>query len=153
MIIETQLTKPQLTRLAILHHIQRKQFYFYAITAALITVFAVVQQLFALLVVVWLPFLLYLAIGIYGAYRDAANEAHPAYQPTTYKFTEKGVAVNTTQGSSQLNWDQFSNWSVIANIYVLTLKQGAMLAIPQSSIKTTQVAKFRAMLNNRIKNK
>ncbi|GAB4431347.1 MAG: hypothetical protein Kow0031_12470 [Anaerolineae bacterium] len=151
MTIDVQLTKSQFTRLAILYHIQRKQFYFYAITAAVISAVAFIQQIYPLLVAVWLPFLMYLAIGIGGAYRDGNKADNPALQPTSYKFTEAGVTVSTAQGSSQLSWGQLSGWSVIAGTYVITLKQGSMLAIPQSAVKTTQVAKFKAMLNKHLK--
>ena len=150
MTIETQLTKSQFTRLAILYHIQRKQFYFFALTAAVVSVVAVVQQYYPLLAVVWLPFILYLGIGIFSAYRDAAKDDNPAFLPTTYKFNDTGVFISTEQGRSNLKWNQFAGWSTIAGIYVLTLKQGSMLAIPQGAVKTTQVAKFKALLNKHI---
>lgn len=147
MTIEVQLTQSQITRLAILYHIQRKQFYFYAITAAVISAVAIIQQIYPLLLVVWLPFLLYLAVGIGGAYRDGSKADNPALLPTTYQFNDTGVTVSTSQGSSQLSWNQLAGWSVIASTYVITLKQGSMLAIPQSAVKTAQVAKFKGMLN------
>ena len=151
MTIETQLEKSQFIRLAILYHIQRKSFYIFAITAAIITVFAVTQQLFALLVVVWLPFILYLGVGAFGAYRAGNDPDNPVLQLTTYRFSDKGVDIDSSQGHSQLAWDQFKKWSIVAQIYVLTLNSGAMLAIPQSAISTAQVARFRAILNKHIK--
>jgi hypothetical protein len=151
MTIRTKLERSQFIRLAILYHIQRRSFYFFAITAAIITVFAVTQELYALLVVVWLPFILYLGIGIFGAYRDGNNPENPALQPTTYRFDHKGVDIESSTGHSQLAWSQFHKWSIVAHIYVLTLNNGEMLAIPQSAISTAQVARFRAMLNKHIK--
>ncbi len=151
MTIDVQLTQSQITRLAILYHIQRKQFYFYAVTAAVISAVAIIQQIYPLLVVVWLPFLLYLGVGIAGAYRDGSKADNPALLPTTYKFTDAGVSISTSQGNSQLSWNQLSGWSVIAGTYVITLKQGSILAIPQSAVKTTQVAKFKGMLNKHLK--
>lgn len=151
MTIEVQLTQSQIIRLAILYHIQRKQFYFYAITAAVISTVAIIQQIYPLLVAVWLPFLLYLAIGIIGAYRDGSNTDNPALLPTTYTFNDTGVTINAGQDRSQLSWGQLSGWSIIAGTYVITLKQGSMLAIPQSAVKTTQLAKFKGMLNKHLK--
>ena len=150
MTVEAQLTKSQFARLAILYHIQRKQFYFYALTAAVVSVVAVVQQYWPLLIVVWLPFIFYVGIGVFGAYRDGANKDNPAFLQTTYKFSDTGVFVSTSQGRSNLKWNQFSGWSSIAGVYVLTLKEGAMLAIPQSAVKSTQIAKFNAMLDKHI---
>lgn len=151
MTIDVQLTRSQIIRLAILYHIQRKQFYFYAITAAVISAVAIFQQIYPLLVVVWLPFLLYLIVGIYGAYRDGSKVDNPALLPTTYKFSDTGVTISNKQGSSQLSWNQLAGWSIIAGTYVITLKQGSMLAIPQSALTTTQVAKFKGMLNKHLK--
>ena len=151
MIIKTKLERSQFIRLAILYHIQRKSFYFFAITAAIITAFAVTQQLYALLVVVWLPFILYLGVGVFGAYRDSSNPENPVLQPTTYRFDQKGVDIESISGHSQLTWTQFQKWSIVARIYVLTLNSGQMLAIPQSAVSATQVARFRAMLNRHIK--
>jgi hypothetical protein len=151
MTIKTKLERYQFIRLAILYHIQRRSFYFFSITAAIITVFAVSRELYPLLVVVWLPFLLYLGIGIFGAYRDGNNPQNPALHPTTYHFDHNGVDIDSIMGHSQLAWSQFHKWSIVARIYVLTLNNGQMLAIPQSAIRTTQVARFRAMLNKHIK--
>jgi hypothetical protein len=151
MTIEAKLSKSQFIRLTILHHIQRKQFYFYALTAALVTVAAIVMAYYALLVVVWLPFFLYLAIGIIDAYRAGNDEFNPALHPTTYKFSDKGIKVTNGQDSSHISWNQISTWSTLARIYVLTLKSGPILAIPQTAVATPQTAKFRAILNKHIK--
>jgi hypothetical protein len=151
MTLEAKLARSQFIRLAILHHIQRRQFYFYALTAALVTVAAVVLEYYALLVVVWLPFLLYLGIGVVGAYRAGNDETNPALQPTTYRFTDKGIKVTSGQESSELSWNQFATWSIVARTYVLTLQNGSMLAIPQSAVAAPQVAKFRTILNKHIK--
>ena len=150
MTIKTKLEKAQFFRLAILYHIQRKSFYFYAITAAIITVFAMTQQLYTLLVVVWLPFILYLGVGVFGAYRDSNNPENPVLHLTTYRFDDKGVNIESSTGRSQLAWNQIQKWSIVARIYVLTLNSGQMLAIPQSAVSATQVARFRAMLNKHI---
>ena len=151
MTVTAQLEKSQYIRLVILQHIQRNSFYFYAITAAIVTVFAVTQRMFALFAVGWLPFILYLGVGIFGAYRAGNNPDNPALQPTTYRFTDRGVDIEWNQGQSQLKWDQVRKWSIVAHVYVLTLNNDQMLAIPQSAISTTQVARFRAMLNKHIK--
>jgi hypothetical protein len=151
MIIKSKLGKSQFFRLAILYHIQRKSFYFYAITAAIITVVATTQQLYALLVVAWLPFILYLGVGVFGAYRESNNPNNPVLHLTTYRFDDKGVDIESSTGHSQLAWNQFQKWSIVARIYVLTLRSGQILAIPRSAVSAPQVARFRAVLNKHIK--
>ena len=151
MIIEAQLTREQFVRLAILFHFQRKQFYFFAITAAVVTAYAMIQAVPALLAVVWLPFLFSIGIGIFGAYKEARDPNNPVFKPTRYKFTASGVAVGNPDHDSQLSWDHFSGWNVIASMYVLKLKNGQILAVPQSSVSSTQAPKLRALLDAHLK--
>ncbi len=150
MLIETQLTKDQFVRISILRHFQRKQFYFYAITCALVTVFAVLQQIYILLAVAWLPFLLYIGIGVYGAISSGSNPDHPAYLPTKYKFTNNGVTITNAQGESELSWQYFTHWKVAVNCYLIELKAGSALVIPQSAVAATKKAKFEALLDQNI---
>ena len=150
MLIETQLTKDQFVRVSILRHFQRKQFYFYAVTCALVTVFAVLQQIYILLAVAWLPFLLYIGIGVYGAISGGSDPDHPAYLPTKYKFTNSGVTISNVQGESQLSWQHFTHWKVAVNCYIIELKAGSALVIPQSSVAPTKKAKFEAILDKNI---
>jgi len=151
MVIKFQLKKEQFIRLSILYHIQRKQFYFYAFTAAIITAFAIISKNLVLLAVVWIPFLIYLGIGIFGAIRDGSNKDNPVFLPTTYKFTDKGVSISTAIGESDLGWNLFSGWQVIAKNYVLKLKNGSILAIPQNAISSTQAPKFKVLLDKHLK--
>ena len=150
MLIETQLTKDQFVRISILRHFQRKQFYFYAVTCALVTVFAALQQIYILLAVAWLPFLLYMGIGLYGAISGGSNPDHPAYLPTKYTFTDTGITISNAQGESQLPWQHFVHWKVSLNCYLIELKAGSALVIPQASVPLTKKAKFEALLNKYI---
>lgn len=151
MIIEAQLTRDQFIRLAILYHLQRKQFYFFALTAAVVTAFALFAAQPVLLVVVWVPFLMYVGVGVFGAYKEGNDENNPVFKPTRYKFTDAGVAIGNPDHDSQLVWEHFSGWSMIAKMYVLKLKNGQILAIPQEAVSSTQSPKFRALLNTHLK--
>jgi Ca2+/Na+ antiporter len=149
--LEAELTRDQFTRIAILHHIQRRQFYFYALTAALVTVFAITQTMYILLLVAWVPFVVYLAIGIYGAYKESGDEKNMAFLKTRYKFSDTGIIIDTANGQGQLKWEQVGRWKIIADCYVLQLKNGPILAIPETAVNVQQTPKFKAILNKHIK--
>ncbi len=151
--IEATLTPDQFVRLSMLHHFQRKQFYFFALTAAVVTAYAIFSGAYIMLAVVWLPFVLYVVVGIYGAYRESRDANNPVFKPTTYNFSSTGVAISSTAHNSQLGWEQFSGWSMMAQMYVLKLKSGQILAIPQAAVTSTQAPKLRALLNAHLKNK
>jgi hypothetical protein len=148
--VETTLSKEQFIRLSIWRHIQRRNFYFYAITCAVVSAYALTRGVYILLPVVWIPFILYLAFGIIGAFRDSADENQPYFLPTQYEFTDRGVSVRTKQGSSELTWDKFTGWNKIAQCYVLVLTGGPILAIPQSAVPTSQIVKLESLLRNHI---
>jgi len=151
MTIEAALSKEQLTRLSILRHIQRRTFYFYALTCAVLTGYSLVFGPRILLLVAWVPFILYVAAGIFGALQGSRDENHPALLPTQYKFDKTGVVLSNSQGQSVLGWEHFADWKVIAACYTLTLKGGSILAIPRSDIPLAEVAKFEGLLDKHIK--
>lgn len=148
--VETTLSKEQFIRLAIWRHIQRRNFYFYAFTCAAVSAYALTRGVYILLPVVWIPFILYLALGIIGAFRDSADKNQPYFLPTQYEFTDQGVSVSTKQGRSELAWDKFTGWKKIAQCYILILTAGPILAIPESAVPTTQVVKLESLLRNHI---
>ena len=150
MTINVALTKNQYIRLAILRHIQRKHFYFYAILCAAFSAYAFIQGPQMLLLVAWVPFLLYLGVGIFDAVREGTNPNNPLLLPTRYTFSKKGVAIKGIQGESELQWSHFNTWKVVANCYVLALATGPILAIPQIAIPTADRSKFEALLSNQI---
>lgn len=149
--IEATLTPDQFVRLSILQHFQRRQFYFFALTAAAVTAYTIFSGVYIMLAVVWIPFGLYVGIGIYGAYKESRDVNNPVFRPTTYKFTAAGVAISSAVHNSQLSWEHFSGWGMVANIYVLKLKNGQILAIPQAAVSASQAPKFRALLNTHLK--
>ncbi len=150
MIIKSRLTKEQFTRLSIWRHIQRKTFYFYALTCAALTAIAYTQGIFIWALVGWLPFSLYVLIGFINASRDGADPNQPLFLPTSYEFKSKGLTVKTAQGSSELDWSSFSHWQIMTKCYILVLKNDAVLAIPQTSIPLQQRAKFEGLLHKYI---
>lgn len=151
MVVNAQLTKSQFIRLSILYHIQRKQFYFFALTAAAVTGYSMYSKTYVLLAVVWIPFLMYLGIGIFGAYREGSNENNPVYLPTRYEFSDTGIMISNEENEGKLNWDQLVNWQVIAKTYVLTLKNGQILAFPQNALSSMESPRLKSLLNKHIK--
>jgi len=150
MTIEAALSREQFIRLSILRHIQRKNFYFYAAVCAALTGYALLRGPNLLLFAAWVPFILYLVPGILGAYRESANKDNPLFLPTRYEFNQRGVSISSSQGDSQLTWDYFAGWKIMAECYVLVLKAGPMLAIPQATLSSTQVPQFETLLQKYI---
>lgn len=150
MTVETTLTREQFIRLSLLRHIQRKTFYFYAIMCAVLTAYALVWGPQLLLLVAWVPFILYLLLGLIGALRDGNNKEHPLFQPTRYQFDHKGLSIKSNQGQSQLEWQHFAGWKTMAACYVLFLKAGPMIAIPQSAFSAPQIPEFEGLLRQHI---
>ena len=150
MVIETNLSRELFIRLSILRHIQRKSFYFYAILCAVLTAYALVQGPYILLLAAWIPFGLYLILGLVEAIRGSADKSQPYFLPTHYEFTKDGVSISTSQGSSQLEWGHFAGWKFMARCYVLILAAGPILAIPRAAVPLTQIARFETMLRDHI---
>ena len=150
MIIEAILSREQLIRLSILRHIQRSPFYFYAVTCAALTAYGLIFGPTILLLAGWAPFLLYMAIGIFGAIKAGGDANHPALLETRYELDKSGVMVTNSAGKSVLGWEHFSDWKIIAKCYILTLSSGDVLAIPQTAVSSAQVAKFEGWLEKYI---
>jgi hypothetical protein len=150
MIIETSLSKDQFIRISLLRHFQRISFYFWAITSAILTAYALFGGPFILLLVGWMPFGFYIVSGVVSAYAASRNKDAPFLQRTRYVFTEQGVKISSVMGESQLEWQHFGGWSTMAGCYVLFLTSGAMLAFPQDTVPPHQVNKFETLLRQHI---
>ena len=146
MTIETRLSKEQFIRLSILRHIQRKTFYFWAFVCAVLTAYALLRGPYLLLLGAWVPFLLYLLVGVLGAFRAGADENQPYFLPTRYEFTKQGVSVSTAQNSSHLQWQHFAQWKMMARCYVLVLSAGPILAIPTTAVPPARIPEFESLL-------
>ncbi len=150
MVIKTSLSQGEFIRLSIFQHIQRKPFYFFALLCAALTAVALVTGPRILLAGAWIPFGLYLLLGIVNAILDSYNKENPYALPTRYEFTKKGVTISTEQDKDQLKWQDFSEWKVISKCYVLTITGGSIMAIPQKALTVVQRPQFEILLNKYI---
>ena len=146
MVIEAGLTRDQFVRLSVLRHFQRIHFYIFAMAAAGLTAWALLRGPLVFLLVGWVPFLVYVLVGVMTAIKDGNNKDNPVFLSTRYEFSKKGVSISNTQGTSQLAWQDFLGWKVMVKCYVLTLTSGAILAIPQNAVPANQKAKFENLL-------
>ncbi len=152
MTIEATLYPDRFVRLSIWRHLSRVQFFFWAITATLITVYVFSFGGDALFLLAgWLPFLTYIVLGIFEATRNSRNPDNPVLWPTKYQLDSKGIAISNKQGESYLDWEQFIAWQYIAQCYVLLLPGRVMIVIPKSSLSPARVTKLESMLNEYIK--
>lgn len=150
MVIEAQLKRDQFVRLAVLRHFQRTSFYIYSIGCALLTAYGLVFGPLALLLAAWVPFLLYIFVGVLGAWRESRLPDRPYFLKTRYEFKPQGVTVSTAQGESDLGWDKIRDWRVLVDCYVLELIWGSILAIPQSDVPQHQREKLETLLSERV---
>ena len=150
MVIETSLTRDQFIRLSILRHFQRIHFYVFALTAAGLTAWGLLRGPLIFILVGWIPFFVYIIVGVITAVKDGRDEDNPIFSSTRYEFTKKGVSINSKAGNSNLAWQDFIGWKMMTKCYVLTLSSGAILAIPQTAVPINQIAKFESLLNRNI---
>jgi len=146
--IKATLSKDQFIRLSILRHIQRKMFYFYAAIGAALSAYAIVRGPTWLLWVAWIPFLFYLIPALINTFQ--VGEDHPLFQPTTYRVDKAGLAIQTPETESLVEWEYFNNWRVITQCYVLMLTAGPIIAIPQTAVRPPQRAKLEMLLDKYI---
>lgn len=150
MVIQTQLKKDQFVRLTLMQHLQRPSFYFWAITSAALTAWALFGGPFVLIFVGWLPFGLYLMSGIVMAFVGSRGSDKPYLQPTRYEFDDQGIKIGSTLGESFLEWQQVVAWKVMSGCYVLLLANNAMLAFPQDSVAPHRMPQFEQLLIEKI---
>jgi hypothetical protein len=146
MTVDATLTREQFIRLSLLRHLFRTSFYFYSFTCSLVTAYAIYTDRYIFLLIVWPPFLLYLLMGVVDIWRASRKADQPFFLPTRYEFTSAGVAIRTSRGQSHLNWKDIANLKVMGGCYVLTLRGGTILAIPQSAIPGGQGKQFETLV-------
>jgi hypothetical protein len=150
MVIETQLTRNQFILLSFWQHISRKTFYFYAATCLVITIWIMLKGDLHLFLVGWIPLVIYLFFGVITTLRESSVKEHPAYLPTRYEFTPRGVTIKNERSESTLEWNNFDEWRVMVGCYVLMLSGGRMLAIPLSTISRDDARTLEKMLRQHI---
>lgn len=144
---ESSLTKSQFIRLSILRHIQRNTFYFYAFTCAVVTAYVLIQDESRIfLLIVWLPFLLYILLGLINAFQLSSDKDTPYLLPTKYEFSVEGVKLRNRKGKSQLEWSDFATWKKMVGCYVLILQNGAIIPIPESALASSSAKQFEQLL-------
>lgn len=151
MIIKTTLSKDLFIRLSLLRHIQRSTFYVYALLAAGITAYTLAQGRPGTFILLgWVPFTLYMLVGIFTTLRASRVADAPYFLPTEYKFTNDGISISSSQGHSKLGWEHIQDWRQMINTYVLVLEGEAILALPQEAVPPHQRADFEKLLRERV---
>jgi hypothetical protein len=151
MVIEAQLTRELFFRLSLLRHIQRPMFYFGALTAALLTALVYLGFTSGLvLLVAWMPFGMYVLFGLINAWMGSGGTDRPYLLKTRYEFSTEGLKMRTKLGESTLSWDRFSEWSKVVGCFVLTMQEGAIIAIPERDLSRAQSDSLTQMLNRHI---
>lgn len=150
MIVEAQLTREQFRRLSLLRHFQRAPFYIWASVAAGLTAIATVYFRPQLILVGWVPFLAYVLVGLVSAVRGGRDRRAPYFLPTRYDLSPKGVEVKTERGGSHLAWSDFTGSRKMVGCYVLTLRSGAILAIPQEAVPPRERPRLEALLDEKL---
>lgn len=150
MVIEASLTTGQFIRISLLRHIHRPHFFFFAATCSVVTAYAIYADRLIFLLVAWVPFVIYLAVGITGIIQSSTATNRPYLLKTRYELSNRGIVVSNQQGESMLEWKHFSDSKLMLGCYVLFLAAGPMLAIPQSAIAPERVEQFEKMLEKYI---
>lgn len=148
--VESQLTKNQFMRLSILRHIQRTTFYFFAFTCAILTAYAIVLGPQSLLLVAWLPFILYIFMGFMNAYQGSQADGAPYFLSTRYEFAKSGVRLSAKSGKSRLKWEEIAAWKKMVGCYVLVLEGDAIVAIPEKDVPPSQSKQLEKVFNEYI---
>ncbi len=151
MVIEFTLTKEQFQRLMIPRHFQRPSFYFFALAASAITVYAIMHGPLILLWAAWPPFFIYLVVGVVSVIRASNRDDLPFFLHTRYELSKNGVDVQTPVHNTNLPWDSFVDWGTMAQCYLLMLDGGAFLAIPKDAIAEADKIKFESFLKGYIR--
>ncbi|MDM8526759.1 YcxB family protein [Anaerolineales bacterium HSG24] len=151
MIIQATLTKEPFIRLALWRHFSRKPFYFYAAIATIFTAYVIIYGSWTLLLLLaWLPLLVYVIMGGIDAWRISRDPQNPVFLTTTYEFSSTGVKLKTAQGESSLKWRELKGWKIFTDCYVLLLNNGSVLAIPKVDIPIAKIDKFELLLNEQV---
>jgi hypothetical protein len=150
MVVNAKLSKRSFIRLAILRSLQRPTFYFFAVLCAVITTYAIVQGSYRILLAGWVPFAVYILIGVIGAVRAGNAPNNPVLAPTRYTFTEEGIKVRSGKEEGEIRWNQVRMVQRLLDCYVMTLVTGQIVVFPRSAVPAAQSGAFEAMLRERV---
>ncbi len=100
MTFKAKLNKDQLFRLTILRHIEKPSFYFNAFTSAIFIAYAIWQDIYLILFIAWIPFVLYMALGATDAFRSSRATK------ITYSCSPPSIPSTTTKSSSKPRWQR-----------------------------------------------
>ena len=152
MVIEATLPRETSIKLSLLLFFYNKGLYIYLLACALVTAFAIYSSNYGLLFVAWLPYGVYVVLGVSNAFRRNPAGKEPAHRlPTRYTFSDTEIITKTAQGEGRLKWTDFAKWQILAKSYVLFHSKGFILAIPQTAVPPEQTAAFEALLRDKIK--
>ncbi|MCB0163901.1 MAG: YcxB family protein [Anaerolineae bacterium] len=150
MVIDSTMPKSTYIRLSLLLFFQNKFLYIYLAVCGLVTAYALSTGNYGLLFIAWLPYLAYLALGIFTTVRNSSAENQPFLLPTRYTFQKKEITTKTSLGEGNFKWDEFIQWRTLADCYILLHQDNFILAIPKSAVPKKEVEAFETMLKERI---
>jgi hypothetical protein len=153
MTIKARLNKDQLFRLAVLRHIEKPTFFFNAFTSAGLIAYAIWQDIYVIMFVAWMPFVLYIALGVFEAFRASRDRNNPLLLPTTYEFTEEGISITTNVGKGHLEWEYIGKVKVVLDCYVFYMTNGQMVAIPRSDVPPHRKKEFEQFVHQQLARK
>ncbi|WP_129631252.1 YcxB family protein [Candidatus Oscillochloris fontis] len=150
-VIEAHLQPGHFFRVSLLRHIQRTSFYFYALTAAGLSALAYTMTVsYLVLLVAWIPFVIYLVLGLVNAIVGSRRADQPYFLPTRYEFGDHALKLRTIQGASEVAWDDFREWRKVVGCYVLYLNAGAVIAIPLEDVTKGRESAIEGFLKQKI---
>ncbi|NNJ09884.1 YcxB family protein [Chloroflexales bacterium ZM16-3] len=150
-VVEARLQPPQFFQLSLLRHFQRPSFYFYAVTAAALTALTYTMNIdIMLLVVGWVPFGIYMILGLANAFAGSRNPEQPYFLQTRYEFGDEELRMSTSRGASTLIWSRFKEWRKVVGCYVLVLDSGPIMAIPVADVPKGRQSALEDFLKKKI---
>ncbi|RME76402.1 MAG: YcxB family protein [Chloroflexi bacterium] len=147
--IKTTLSKSTAVKLSLWLFFQNKGLYLYLLACAVITAYALYRDNYGLLMVAWIPYLFYVGLGIYSAFRHAGPRGADS-EAVEYVVGEKGLVVQSAGQKKHFDWQEFGGWKRLAGTYVLFHRDGFMLAIPQADIPAGQTIPLETTLRRYI---
>lgn len=137
-------------QLTLLRHIERPAFYFYAVTVAALIVYAVWKNITIMLFLAWVPFIFYVAFGIFGAWRYSRESNNPLLLPTHYEVTDQGLSLKTSIATSFLEWKHIRSVKIVIDCYIFSLTSRQILAIPRADIAANHKEAFEEMVRAKL---
>jgi hypothetical protein len=136
--------------MSILRHIEKPSFYFNAFTSAIFIAYAIWKDIYIILFLAWIPFVLYMALGAMEAFRVSRDTNNVLLLPTQYTLTNDGMTLKTTLAESHLAWDYIVKMKTIMDCFVFYLENGQMIAIPREAIAANQKATFQQVVRENL---